>query len=279
LSLTANTLAVVAAGLYAAGADLQQAEARQTEATSVGLWGVVVRQPRWWLGIGTNGLGMGVQAGALHYGALAAVQPLLTLSVLFCLPLAVRRDRVPLQAREVLGALTLVGGLWLLVATVHAAPVAAAVSPSWWAPGLAVGSVAAVCAVAARGRFSASLRGIAAGLLCGLGATYLKLAVDGVSHGLAYVLTTWPVYGFALATAAGFVLLQRAFQQGSVVASFPALIALDPLTSSCLGLWLLGETVQPAWLGLLGAVVTLMGLGLLCTSRRVLERRSGRSST
>jgi drug/metabolite transporter (DMT)-like permease len=98
-------------------------------------------------------VGLGLHAFALHVGALAVVQPLLVLGVLFALPLQRRLNRERIRRVELLWALALVAGLggFLIVATAGVAPTheAADRGPAIVAGLLAVGA-APMCVLAAR---------------------------------------------------------------------------------------------------------------------------------
>src|ERR1019366_3368757 len=67
--------------------------------------------PAWMVGIAAEGLGFIAQAAALGFGALAVVQPLLAIRVVFDLPLGVRLSSQRIPRREVAAAVLVVVGL------------------------------------------------------------------------------------------------------------------------------------------------------------------------
>ena len=92
-------VSLLAAGCYAVGIVLQYHEAHQAPDRlflSPKLLGTLARHPLWLAGLAMMFAGQGLQAVALDDGNLAIVEPLMTLSLLFALPLAAawRRERV-----------------------------------------------------------------------------------------------------------------------------------------------------------------------------------------
>ncbi|MHB2017933.1 MAG: DMT family transporter [Candidatus Xenobia bacterium] len=254
----AVVLGICAAFLYALGANLQQAEARLARSGALFTW--LATRPRWFGGIAINGLGLVCQAVALGHGPLMVVQPLLILSVVFCVPLAHARE--PVRPREVVGIVGVALGLVLFFPTVRANPAPLSIGAHWLPPVEVILLLTVACFALARGRIAATLMAIASGLLFGLGATTLKATM---ALSLATVLSTWPLYATLAANATGFWLLQQAFAAGNLVSSFPAVIAVDPITSACLGAVLFHERVHPLPLALAGAASTLLGIALIGT--------------
>jgi hypothetical protein len=115
-------------------------------------------------------------------------------------------------------------------------------------------------AVAARNR---SLRPLALALACGVSygvaAFSVKLLTAEWGGGLSEVLTNWPVYVFAVAGPAGFVLNQDAFQQGRFLAPVQAVItSADPVISIVLGTLWLNVRLRSSPADIAGVVVSLL---------------------
>lgn len=270
-------LAVAAAFCYALAAALQHAVAadpasfRRTGPERVGAAGFLAglaRSPGWQAGNVLNAVGWGLQAAALAKGELAYVQPLLLLSVVMSLPLTAWIRRDPLGVREWSGAIILVLGVSGFLAGAEPAPPRGEVDPtSWMWAMLAVAAACALCLALTRGAYRATGLAVAAGLVFGLAAALTKATVE---TGLGF-LSHWPVYALAIVTALGFYWMQRAFQSGPLAASFPVIIALDPMVSVLLGVLLFGEQVSTAPVHLAfaaaGAVATLVGISILSRSR------------
>ena len=271
-----TVLAVAAAFCYALGAALQHAVAAdpaslpQGDGARSGAAGFLVRlarTPGWQAGNVLNALGWGLQAAALARGELSYVQPLLLLSVVLSLPLtaSMRGDRA--GVREWGGALLLVAGVSAFLAGAEPGPSQRTVeATSWMWAFVAVGLTCAACLALARGSRAATALAVAAGLVFGLAAALTKATVD---TGLGF-LSHWPVYALVIATALGFYWMQRAYQSGPLAASFPVIIALDPLVSVLLGVLLFGEQVSTApahqALALAGASAIVGGIAVLSRS-------------
>jgi drug/metabolite transporter (DMT)-like permease len=250
--------ALLSAFCYAFGASLQQGEARREDGSPSMLLRLG-RRPRWLCGLGINALGLVLQALALRHGPLVVVQPMLVLSMVFSAALTALARRETVGPREWGGTAAIAVGL--AVFFVAGRPEAAAheaTTKAWLQALLVTGGTAAACAALARGAFAASLLGVCAGVLFGTAATFTKATVEALSLGLLPALHSGALWGMVVVTALAFYAIQRAFQAGPLVASFPALCALDPLTSSLLGAWLYGEKLQSDPLAVAGAVAGSM---------------------
>ena len=115
-------LLAVAASLCTATASVcQRIGARSTETTGFDVWLVfrLARQPVWLLGVASMILGFVFQLTALHFGALALVQPILAIELLFVFGyLAVAGSkRITVKRRDWLAAAAMSAGigmfLWL----------------------------------------------------------------------------------------------------------------------------------------------------------------------
>jgi hypothetical protein len=163
-----------------------------------------------------------LHAFALHVGALAVVQPLLVLGVLFALPLQRRLHRERIRRVELLWALALVAGL------------------------LAVGA-AAVCVLVARGRQSATaaaLLGVATGIAFAGTATLIKACTNVLAHSPVALLTSWQLYTLLATGAVGLLLNQLSFQAGPLSASLPAITVVNPLLAVLLGVTVYAENLR-----------------------------------
>src|SRR5947199_8255473 len=106
----AEILALVAAGLFALAATLQQKGALDFGVSSDSLRSLLrLVRSRWWF-VGTVALliGYAVQAVALDHGRLAIIQPLLVTTVVFALPLGYVITQQDVGRREVVGAAVVV---------------------------------------------------------------------------------------------------------------------------------------------------------------------------
>ncbi len=221
---------------------------------------------RLWLGgIVADVFGLALQIIALHLGPLAAVQPLLILSLLFALLLR-QRQRQQLNAVEIGWAVLVVcalGGL-LTVAGTAGRPSAADRGPAM-SVGAAVLVVAVGCLLLGRWRRGANrgaaVLGVAVGAIYAVTAALLKALGDrGLHHPFA-VLWSWQLYAVLAFGAAGLVLNQLAFQAGPLSASLPAIATVDPLLSVFIGVWVFDERIRQGVLADCGLTVLLLVLG------------------
>src|SRR3954452_5935679 len=192
-------LGLGAAVLLATGFVLQQHEAAALPTGRLGpaLLLRLVRRPVWLGGIGAMVGGQLLGAAALGLGSLVVVEPLLSLNVVFALPLAALASRRRLSRGDWAGAVLLVGGLTLFLAgsaprtTVDPAMPGPRVWSIAWGALLAVVLLLVLLARRRPARPRAALTAIAAGPLFGVEGFLTQRAVVGAGHGLARLVTSW----------------------------------------------------------------------------------------
>jgi hypothetical protein len=231
----------------------------------------LARQPLWLTALGANLIGFALQVVALNFGSLALVQPILVCDLVFAVLILwfVRRrpgtgPAGPARQTGIVfaGVAATVIGLAGFLAIGRPSSGTSQVSLGALPP-LAVGLVVVVggcLAVAAR---NLSLRPLALALACGVSygvaAFSVKLLTAEFGGGLSEVFTNWPVYVFAVAGPAGFVLNQDAFQQGRFLAPVQAVItAADPVISIVLGILWLNVRLRSSPADIAGVVVSLL---------------------
>ena len=154
MDLLAIVLALVGAVLFAFGTVLQQKGAMEEAGDeNLGAGGMVrlLRRPVWLLGVAIDALGYACQAAALGIGTIVVVQPLLTLSVVFALPIGARLTGQRIGRREVFGAVAVVIGL--VVFTLVSNPEGGnddATDRAWIVGAAIIGGIAAALLVASR---------------------------------------------------------------------------------------------------------------------------------
>jgi drug/metabolite transporter (DMT)-like permease len=268
---TAILLAVAASLCTATASVCQRLGARSSEPASfdVRLVFRLARRPVWLLGVASMILGFIFQLTALHFGALALVQPILALELLFVfgyLAVAGRR-RVKVRRRDWLGAAAMSAGigifLWLASPSggrLHAS------GPLWLLAGLVTfGVVLAALAVAfglgerpgaSRSRRTAVL-GAATGISWGFVAAVIKELSSHLGDGVGAVFSTWSPYVLVAVGAATMLLASHALAAGPLAASQPGFTILDPLSASLLGVFLFGEHIRTGVVDLAGEVLAL----------------------
>ncbi len=234
----------------------------------------MVHQPVWLVG---QAFAVGVfvlSAVALYFGALAVVQPLLVMELIFALALREFRlqDVIPVKSWYAAGLVCLGLGAFLGVANFHGGTrVPQAVE---WALVLSVwGFVAAVLVVVGQ-RGSPARRagciGAAAAVVWSVDASFVKKLTETLQqHGFLGVFVHWPLYALVVSGILGAVLTQAAFNAGPLSASQPALLIVDPLASIILGVLIFGERLDSTVPALVGVVFTLlvMCVGVVLMSR------------
>ena len=252
-------LLAVAASLCTATASVcQRIGARSSETTRFDVWLVfrLARQPAWLLGVASMILGFVFQLTALHFGALALVQPVLALELLFVFGyLAVAGSkRVTVKRRDWLAAAAMSAGigLFLWLASPSGGRLHAPGS-LWLLSGLVTfGVVLAALAVAfglgngpgaSRSRRAAVL-GAATGISWGFVAAVIKELSSHLGDGIGAIFSNWSPYVLVAVGAATMLLASHALAAGPLAASQPGFTVLDPLSASLLGVFLFGEHIR-----------------------------------
>jgi hypothetical protein len=200
-------LAIGAAGCNAASSVLQRKANREQppgQQFGVHLLLNLVRHPQWLLGGIAMIVSFLLQAEALNYGTLSAVEPVLVLELpmTFIFAAAVFSHRLP--GRDWLAAAAMAGGLALFIGILAPSGGDAGSVTQMMALAATVGTAAGIAALvlagqAVRGQTQAALYGIAAGSGFGLTASLIKVAVTRLSRsGPGALFSAWETYGFAL---------------------------------------------------------------------------------
>jgi drug/metabolite transporter (DMT)-like permease len=255
----AIALALAASICTATSSVCQRLGAKSTSPTKgLDVWLLfrLARRPIWLLGIASMILGFVFQLSALHYGALALVQPILSLELLFVFGyMAVLGSRT-VKRRDWLAAAAMSAGLGLfLFAASPSGGRSHAPASMWLLAGfvtLAVVLVALALAFGLGRRPSASpshraaILGAATGVAWGFVAAVIKEFSSHLGNGPAGIFTNWSVYVLIGAGAASLLLASHALAAGPLAASQPGFTILDPLAASLLGMFLFGEHFQAA---------------------------------
>ena len=259
---TAIVLAVAASICTATASVCQRIGARNTETAGFDAWLLLrlARQPVWLLGVLSMIGGFALQLVALRYGALALVQPILALELLFVFGyMAVAgAGRVKVRRRDWLAAAAMsVGiGVFLRLASPSGGRLHAPGS-SWLLAGLVTsavvfGAIAVTLGLRNRPDASPSRRaavlGAATGIAWGFVAAVIKELSSHLDDGLGAIFSSWSVYVLLTAGAATMLLASHALAAGPLAASQPGFTILDPLSASLLGVFLFGEHIRTgAW--------------------------------
>jgi len=245
----AVTLALASALLFAISNVVEQriaAEAPPEQSMRAGLLVTLARRPPWVAGFVADVGGYGAQAAALAFGALLVVAPLLACGLLFSLILDHYVNGRRLYRTDLAAAALLCAGLALFLAFGSPSEGNFDVPASAWAPaGLILALVVAVAVLTRRhvqGPARATLFGLASGMTFGVNAALTKQVVHvlGGSEPIS-VFWHWELYGVAVLSLSGLVMVQSAFQAGSLAAALPTMEVAEPVVATIVGLVILQE--------------------------------------
>jgi len=228
----------------------------------------------WFLGLAMIAVGFLLQAGALHYGQLSSVQPLVTTELLFLVLILGAWFRYHLGWREWGGSVAAAGGLATFL--VVGAPGGGDVIPgrhAWITVFVVIGIASAGCAAlgfTGPRWFRAAMFGAAGSVLFALSAALTKQLTTLVSEGWGHVFTNWVPYALVGTGVLGLFLIQSSFQTGPITASQAAITIVDPIVSVVIGSYLFHDHVDRAgWrlpVEVLAILVVVAGVMVLCTS-------------
>lgn len=208
----------------------------------------LARQPLWVAAIAINVAGNALQVVALHFGALAVVQPIIVCNLLVAVLITVLLARRPPDRTMLAGVVCCAGGVAGFLAVARPAEGRATVPASAAVPLAVAVVVVMACCVAAARWGPPALRPVWLALACGVDfgvtAFLLKLVPDTLPAGFADPVRQWPLYMLVVVGPAGFLLNQNAFQAGRLISPVLAVITtVDPLVSIGLATVLLEERV------------------------------------
>lgn len=206
----------------------------------------LLRRPLWWAGTAAAVTGYAFQAVALAYGSLLLVAPLLVSALLFALPLSawISRRRVTRAEWGWASLLTLSLALFVAVARTKPGDYRASEPTSVAVAAICLLAVAASLLVAKRltGWRQAIMLALGVGVLFGVLAVLTKIEMHILTEeGGAQLLTSPVTYALIVVAVAATLLQQSAFHAGSLKASVPAMLVLEPVVAVLLGQVILGE--------------------------------------
>jgi drug/metabolite transporter (DMT)-like permease len=274
--ITAVCLALGAAAVNGLGELIAQRSTKQVPerpALSPRLLLDLLRRRMFLAAIGVTIAGSVLQVLALHLGALALVQPLLVLSLLFVVVIGTVtiRHHAP-DLVMLVGAACCAAGtaVFMAVARPHGGVGTIGVGA---ALPLAVPLTVVVAGCLAAARWGPhAIRPLWLALACGtdfgVNAFLLKIVPDMLPEGFADPLRQWPLYLIVVVIPVGFLLNLNAFQAGAMLAPVLAVITVtDPLISIASGVLWLHEKIAtnaPALAGeALSLAVTTVGITAL----------------
>lgn len=265
----AGFLALCAALAAAIGSVVRQRCAQEITDRQVGhleLFGMLVRDGRWWLG----GLGdiasYCLLAAALDKGSVMLVTALQVAVLLFALPIYARVTRQRITRREWIWAVVLAAALATVITVGDPTEGQSRGSvTAWTVVAIVMGPALALCVLAARiwvdRPAAAVLLAAVSGSSLALFAVLTKGVVDVLHHGGGALVRAPELYVWVLAAVVGMIFQQSAFRAGALTASLPTLTVAKPVVASVLGITVLNETLEadgPEWLLLVASAVLVI---------------------
>jgi hypothetical protein len=107
------------------------------------------------------------------------------------------------------------------------------------------------------------------GLLYACTAALTKPVTKAWTAGLVRLATTWELYALLAISLVAAVLVQTAFQTGSIAASLPTLSAVEPVAGAALGVAVFREHLTTGPVGLIPLMIGLTAAlaGIVCLAR------------
>jgi drug/metabolite transporter (DMT)-like permease len=277
-------LALTASLFFAAAYVLQYHEAHEAPQglfLSPRLLVELARHKIWVGGIIAMLIGDGLQAWALGIGSLAVVEPVLTASLLFALPLSAAWRREKLRRTEWIGAVLVSAGVGLLLGV--GSPTAGdADMPQyqWLLLTLAAWGLGLILVAAGRRApwpsYKAAFIGGGAGVLFGLQDALTRYCLHWISRDFTHLALSWQPYVLLITAVYGLVLAQSAYEAGSLSASLPPMIVGEPVIGGLIGIVALNEHLGTTPAGLFwetfGVVIMVWGTIMLARSPLVLGK-------
>jgi drug/metabolite transporter (DMT)-like permease len=241
----------------------------------------LARHRIWVGGIIAMFVGDGLQAWALAKGSLAVIEPVLTVSMLFALPLSAAWRREHLRAMEWTGAVLVSAGLGLLLGVGSPTAGRADMPQYQWLLVTLASWGLALFLVAAGQRapwpsYKAALIGGGAGVLFGLQDALTRYCLHWFSRDFTHLALSWQPYVVLVTAVYGLVLAQSAYEAGSLTAALPPMTVGEPVIGMLIGILALNEQLTNAPIDLfweaLGAAAMFWGTWMLARSPLVVGK-------
>jgi drug/metabolite transporter (DMT)-like permease len=228
-----------------------------------------LRRPIWWLAIALLGTGAVLHVAALRFGALALVQPLGALTLVFAVPLAAWTERRSPTRREGWGVVAAVIGLVALLVLTRPTGTAHPLEAPTTA-GVAGLCLALLALVAVATQASPRAQGVgfafAAGISSAVASSFTQTVL--VAGGWQQAVPAAAAVGVFI--VCGMLLSQLSYRR-SLSAPLATATITNPVASAVFGTLVLGEQVATGTIataaGLIAAAVAAIGVVLLAHTR------------
>jgi drug/metabolite transporter (DMT)-like permease len=238
---------------------------------------LTLRKPLFLLGFGLMVLGYAFHVVSLGLGELAVIQVIFVTQLVFVLPFSRLVSKTQITGRDWLGAVIVTLGIAAFVTAARPeAGVDVAPNVKW---AVAIGAIAVLCVLAIFigyrlvGGPRAAMLGISGGLINGLVAPLTAGTIAVAGTGFGPLFGGWLLWVTLLAALLGVLFPLLAFRAGPITASFPAVMSLNPIVATILGVYLFGQTLQGgAWnilVMVISSVVIFIGIVWLSRSKAI----------
>ena len=210
---------------------------------------------------------------------LSVIQVVFVTQLVFILPFAHWISGTTIAGSDWLGALVVTVGIASFVTfSKPSEGLDNATGLRWF---IAVAGVSLLCLIAIligyrmHGGPRAALLGAAGGLMNGLVAPLTKGTIDSAADGIGALFSSWFIYVTLIAALLGVLFPLMAFRAGPITASFPAVMSLNPIVATLLGMYLFGEVLQGGAFNIammiVSAMVIFVGIVWLSRSKAIAE--------
>jgi hypothetical protein len=285
----AALLALCAALASAIGNVIRQRSAQEVTDKPVGhltLFGMLLRDKRWWVG------GLGdissylLLAWALDEGSVLLVMSLQVTALLFALPIYAQVTRHRVTRGEWVWAVLLAAALAVMIAVGQpAGGHERGALGAWLVVAVVMGPPLLLFLAGARiwadRPAAALLLAAVAGSLLAVFSVLMKGVVDVIEHHAGDLWRTPELYAWLFTGVAGMIIHQSAYRAGALTASLPTIIVAKPVVAGVLGITVLAETLNAdgtGWfvLAVAAVVVIVATVGLARGEAATMAAGAGR---
>lgn len=232
-----------------------------------------LRMPMFLLGFLLMVVGYGFHVASLGLGNLSIIQVIFVSQLVFVLPFTRWVTGMSVSRRDWVGAVVVTIGIALFVSFAQPTEGAMNQSTAQWLGAVAIISIACALAIAGGYRTTggprAALIGCSGGFINGLVAPLTKGTIAIGAGGIGAIFANWMIYATLVAVLLGVLFPLMAYRAGPITASFPAVISLNPIVATLLGMWLFHETLAGgfAHVAVMTCAAVAMFIGIVWLSR------------
>lgn len=248
-----------------------------TQGGELGALGRTLKQPLFILGFVLMIVGYGFHIASLGLGILAVIQVIFVTQLVFILPFSKWISKVEIPRSDWIGAIVVTAGIAVFVSFAQPSEGTKEVSDTKWL--WAIGVTMAICVVLIvigyrfTGGPRAALLGCSGGVVNGLVAAVTTGAIAVAGKGIGGLLTDWLIWVTLITAMLGVLFPLLAFRAGPITASFPAVMSLNPIVATILGVYLFQQDLEGGLVSYLmmiaSGIVIFVGIIWLSRSKAI----------